>query len=64
MLVRLNEELETSGIDLRIVEAHGTQRDILRAEGLEQLCGPIKRRISLADAVAEFTSGRQMESNS
>ena len=64
MLVRLNEELETSGIDLRIVEAHGTQRDILRAEGLEQLCGPIKRRISLADAVAEFTSGRQTESNS
>jgi SulP family sulfate permease len=55
MLLRLQEELKASDIELRIVEAHGRERDILRAEGLETLCGPIQRNVSLADAVAEFT---------
>jgi MFS superfamily sulfate permease-like transporter len=52
MLVRLHEELKGLNIGLRIVEAHGTQRDILRAEGLEELAGPIQRNVSLADVVA------------
>jgi hypothetical protein len=36
------------------VEAHATQRDILPAEGVEKLVGPIQRDISFADAVAEL----------
>ena len=41
-------------IELLVVEAHATERDILRAEGLEKLVGPIDRHISLADAIAEL----------
>jgi SulP family sulfate permease len=54
MLARLHDELEALKIELLVVEAHATERDILRAEGLEKLVGPIDRHISLADAVAEF----------
>lgn len=54
MLARLHDELQTQGIGLRIVEAHATERDILRAEGLEHLVGPIDRQTSLTDALAEF----------
>jgi high affinity sulfate transporter 1 len=54
MLARLYDELAALGIGLHIVEAHASQRDILRAEGLEKLIGPIQREFSLADALAEF----------
>ena len=54
MLVRLHDELETRNAGLRIVEAHGSQRDILRAEGLDKLAGPIQRDIFLTDALADF----------
>lgn len=53
MLRRLDEELNTAGIDFKIVEAHGPVREILRAEGLEPLVGAITRHATLADAVAE-----------
>jgi high affinity sulfate transporter 1 len=54
MLARLHDELERLGIELRVVEAHATERDILRAEGLEKLVGPIDRRTSLGDILADF----------
>ena len=54
MLTRLHEELKPLGVQMLIVEAHATQRDILRAEGLEKLVGPIDRHISLAEALASF----------
>jgi sulfate permease, SulP family len=54
MLVRLYEDLKSLGIDLRIVEAHAKQRDILRAEGLDKLVGPIHHGSALADAVTDF----------
>lgn len=54
MLVGLHDELEWQGIDLRVVEAHATERDLLRAEGLEKIVGPINRRISLDDVLEEF----------
>jgi MFS superfamily sulfate permease-like transporter len=54
MLARLHDELEARKIEMLVVEAHGTQRDILRAEGLEKLVGPLQRTVLLADAVAEF----------
>jgi high affinity sulfate transporter 1 len=53
MLRRLHEELTTAGVEFKIAEAHGPVREMLRAEGLEALFGPITRHISLADAIAE-----------
>src|SRR5262249_386663 len=52
MLRRLREELLPAQIDFKIVEAHGPVREVLRAEGLEQLVGPITRYSSLAEAIA------------
>ncbi len=54
MLARLHDELQPLGIELRVVEAHATERDILRAEGLEKLVGHIDRQKSLADVLAEI----------
>lgn len=54
MLAHLYEELRALEIELRVVEAHATERDILRAEGLEHLVGPIQRQVSLADALDQF----------
>jgi high affinity sulfate transporter 1 len=61
MLARLHEELNAMGIKLRIVEAHATLRDMLRAEGLDKLVGPIERRESLADVAGEFVSGQKAQ---
>jgi len=58
MLARLHDELEPQHIELLVVEAHGTQRDLLRAEGLEKLVGPLQRNVLLADAIAEFEKGK------
>lgn len=52
-LARFYEKSKAQGVGLRIVEAHAIERDILRAEGLEHLVGPIERH-SVADALAEF----------
>jgi hypothetical protein len=49
MLKRLAEELRTHGIDFRVVESHSAVRQALRAEGLEELVGPITRRSEVAD---------------
>jgi high affinity sulfate transporter 1 len=49
MLKRLAEELHTRGIDFRVVESHAPVRQALRAEGLEELVGPITRRSEVAD---------------
>jgi high affinity sulfate transporter 1 len=54
MLARLYDELKTMNIELLVVEAHATERDILRAEGLDKLVGPIHRETSLADALADL----------
>ena len=40
-------------VDLKIVEAHGPTRDVLRAEGLETLVGSITRYGSIAELVFE-----------
>jgi MFS superfamily sulfate permease-like transporter len=58
MLAHLHDELEALKIEMLVVEAHGTQRDILRAEGLEKLVGPLQRTVLLADAVAEFEKSK------
>jgi hypothetical protein len=54
MLSRLDDELKRREVGLRIVEAHGSQRDILRAEGLEERVGPLHRDILVSDILAEM----------
>lgn len=54
MLSRLYEELKPLHIGLRIVGAHASERDILRAEHLDEVAGPIHRDISVADACSEL----------
>jgi SulP family sulfate permease len=61
MLARLHDELRALGIELRVVEAHATERDILRAEGLEHLVGPIQRQVSLADTLDQFIKNNSMK---
>ena len=58
LLATLQAELQAAGVRLRLVMAHVSVRDILRAEGLEESVGHIGRKVSLADAVDEF-QGRQ-----
>ena len=43
MLHDLHAELASRGASLRIVGAHGTSRDLLRAEGVEQKVGGLDR---------------------
>jgi MFS superfamily sulfate permease-like transporter len=59
MLASLHAELKAAGIRLRLVAAHATARDILRAEGLEEITGYFGRRISVADAIDEFQGKRE-----
>ena len=47
MLHELNAELAGRGIALRIVGAHGSTRDLLRAEGLEEKVGGLDRTATL-----------------
>jgi high affinity sulfate transporter 1 len=51
MLTRLRDELKSDGTELLIAEAHGTQRDILRAEGLGNQVSHGDRSISLGEAL-------------
>lgn len=53
MLAELYRELAARRVAFRIVEAHGTVRDLLRAEGLESEVGYLGRRISVDQAIAE-----------
>ncbi|CAB3804757.1 putative sulfate transporter [Paraburkholderia caffeinitolerans] len=54
MLVTLHTDLVDAGRRLRIVAAHGSARDILRAEGLGELVGDISRRVSVDDAIETY----------
>lgn len=53
MLRGLQEELAAANADLKIVEAHAPVREMLRAEGLEELVGSISRHASLAGLLDE-----------
>jgi MFS superfamily sulfate permease-like transporter len=54
MLAALHSDLATRGIQLRIVEARASVRDLLRAEGLEEKVGYFGRHMSVDQAIAEF----------
>ncbi|PVX75627.1 SulP family inorganic anion transporter [Paraburkholderia unamae] len=54
MLATLHAGLAEAGAILRIVAAHGSARDMLRAEGLEQQVGHIGRSASVDDVIAAY----------
>ena len=47
MLHELHAELISRGTTLRIVGAHGSVRDLLRADGVEEKVGAIDRAVTL-----------------
>jgi SulP family sulfate permease len=47
MLHELHTELASRGITLRVIGAHGSVRDLLRADGVEQKVGGIDRTVTL-----------------
>jgi SulP family sulfate permease len=51
MLSGLHRDLAKRGIALRIAGAHAKARDLLRAEGLEQLVGPFGRFMTVDHAI-------------
>ena len=54
MLLNLQAELAKQGIDLRLVEARASVRDLLRIEGAEERVGAIDRFATLADVIEHF----------
>jgi len=52
MLAKLYETLHSRGLDLTITAAHGSVRDVLRAEGLDTKAMGIGRGVTLADVIA------------
>jgi len=54
MLKALNDALAKMGIRLRLAQARAGVRDVLRAEGVEELVGYFGRRINVADVVDEL----------
>lgn len=52
MLRRLHGELSDLHIELKVAEAHGPVREMLRCEGLEELVGSITHQSALAALVA------------
>ena len=54
MLLQISDELKKKDIQLRIVEALATVRDILRKQGMEEMVGHISRRSSINEVVEVF----------
>jgi high affinity sulfate transporter 1 len=54
MLAALHRELAKRDVQLRLVEAHARVRDLLRAEGLEDMVGYLGRHMSVEQAIVEF----------
>ena len=52
-LLQMEDTLEKKNVVFRIVDALGTVRDILRAEGMEQEIGHISRRVTIQDILDE-----------
>jgi hypothetical protein len=51
MLHGLHAELASRGITLRIIGAHGSARDLLRADGIEEKVGGLDRTLTLDGAL-------------
>jgi len=53
-LLQMEDELEKKNIGFRIVDALGTVRDILRAEGMEKEIGHLSRKQTINQILAEY----------
>ncbi len=53
-LIELEDELEKKKIAFKVVEALGSVRDMLRAEGMEQEIGHISRKVDLEEVVEAY----------
>jgi high affinity sulfate transporter 1 len=51
MIKRLQNNLQSRGIELKVAEAHSEVRDILRIEEVEQLLGHVSRRDTLHNVI-------------
>jgi sulfate permease, SulP family len=56
MLHDLHDELAARGIALRIVGAHGSVRDLLRADGIGEKVGALGRTVTLDSVLADGSS--------
>jgi hypothetical protein len=56
MLSGLQRELTATGIELRLVEARASARDLLRAGGLDARVGEISHRASVHEIVNQLTA--------
>jgi high affinity sulfate transporter 1 len=56
MLASLGDAVAARGAVLRVVDARGVTRDLLRAQGLEEKAGKIERFSSVADVLDVFSS--------
>jgi SulP family sulfate permease len=61
MLRRLYDALFALDVDLKIVEAHGPTRDVLRVEGLEQVVGSITRYGNIGELVDDHAPLRKSD---
>ncbi len=61
MFVTLQAELAKREIELQIVEAHASVRDMLRTEGVEERVGRIDRFRTIADVLDHFPAGASPE---
>jgi sulfate permease, SulP family len=55
MLHELHGKLAARGIALRIVGAHGSARDLLRADGIDEKIGGLDRALGLNDLLGGTT---------
>jgi high affinity sulfate transporter 1 len=60
-LLQLEDDMEKRGIGFRIVDALGSVRDILRAEGMEKEIGHISRKQTINQILAENDSRLMIE---
>lgn len=58
MFLAMHAELAKRGIELRLVEARSSVRDMLRVEGVEEKVGRIDRFTMLADAIESYGNER------
>ncbi len=58
MLIQLDRDLQNKNINLKIVEARATVRDVLRKQNMEDMVGHISRAVSCNDVVDEFLASK------
>ena len=64
MLHNLYGELSNGGVMLRVIGAHGSVRDLLRADGLEEKVGVIDRGVTLSSVLRPLEGDRTVSAKS